>query len=97
MRKTQFDRLIEEVTDLVDALQSLFPAPEASQRQLCKAELPDMGDESFIILRNISCGNDELWKEVSAETLDDRAVLEEYQERWPGRATHEERLLGTWT
>lgn len=82
--------MIEELTDLVNALLSLFPAPEASQRQLRKAELSDLGDETFIILRDVSRGNDELLEEVSTETLDDRGVQSWRNIKGDGRA---ERLM----
>jgi hypothetical protein len=65
--------LIEDLTELVDALLLTFPAREESQRQLCAAELSDIEkDESLAALRDIAHGSDNLLEEVAAKTLNDR-------------------------
>ena len=38
-----FRRLIEDITGLVNDLVELFPAAQASQKELCKTEMAEMG------------------------------------------------------
>lgn len=72
-KKTHFDRLIEDLTELVDALFSLFPVPEGFQRQLCMMEVSDIEkDESLIALKAVAHGSDKLLEEVVTKMLNDR-------------------------
>ncbi|KAJ9644082.1 hypothetical protein H2199_003950 [Coniosporium tulheliwenetii] len=72
-KKGHFDRLIEDLTELVDALLSTFPTPEEPQRQLCAAEVSDIEkDESLVALKEIAHGSDKLLEDVVVKTLDDR-------------------------
>ncbi|KAJ9643046.1 hypothetical protein H2201_004849 [Coniosporium apollinis] len=74
-KKAHFNRLIEELTDLVDSLLFVFPDSEGFQRQLCTAEVSDIGkDESLMALRDAASGSDETLEEVVQETLDTRGV-----------------------
>lgn len=72
-KKTHFDRLVEDLTELVDALLSTFPASKESQRQLCAAEVSDIEKvESLIALKQIAHESDMLLEEVVGKTLNDR-------------------------
>ncbi len=72
-RKSHFDGLIDDLTELVDALLVTFPAPEESQRQLCAAEVSDIEKgECLEALKQIAHGSDKLLEEVVVKTLADR-------------------------
>lgn len=72
-KKAHFDRLIEDLTELVDALLLTFPAREKSQRKLCAAEVSDVEKvESLAALRAIAQDSDKLLEEVVAKMLNDR-------------------------
>lgn len=56
-----FRRLIEDVTERVNALVELFPASEAHQQQLCKSEVSILGaSEGVSVLREIAVEQDKL-------------------------------------
>jgi Prion-inhibition and propagation len=69
-KKAHFDRLIEDLTELVDALLLMFPDREESQRQICAADVSDIEKvESLAALRAIAQNSDKLLEEVVAKTL----------------------------
>jgi hypothetical protein len=60
-QEKHFRRLIENVTGLVDDLVELFPAAEQTQRDLCDAEVSNIGEgEGLSILKEIAAAQDEL-------------------------------------
>jgi Prion-inhibition and propagation len=72
-KKAHFDRLIQDLTELVDALLLTFPAREEFQRQLCAAEVSDIEKvETLAALRAIAQDSDKLMEEIVAKMLNDR-------------------------
>jgi hypothetical protein len=60
-QEKHFRRLIEDITDLVDDLVTLFPANEQSQRTLCDLEVTAFGNtEAVPALREIATDQDKL-------------------------------------
>ena len=50
-----FERLIEDITNLVNGLVELFPAAESSQRGLCRQEVSELGtNEDLPLLRDLA-------------------------------------------
>lgn len=48
-----FNKLIEDIQKLVDALTDIFPATRQEQRQLCDAEVSEIGVESLPVLDDV--------------------------------------------
>ena len=54
-----FSRLIEDVTELVNSLVTLFPAAQPAQRNLCDIEVSEMDFEgSLPVLKEVAAGQD---------------------------------------
>ncbi|OAL46893.1 small s protein [Pyrenochaeta sp. DS3sAY3a] len=64
-QEKQFRRLIEDITELVDALVELFPATQQSQRELCDTEVSAIGEgEGISMLREIAATQDKLLEQA---------------------------------
>ncbi|MCJ1227993.1 hypothetical protein MMC12_004652 [Toensbergia leucococca] len=72
-QEKQFKRLIKDVTDLVDDLVELFPAAQASQRQLCELEVSEVGtDEGLRVLKDITASQDKYLEAAVTKVLENR-------------------------
>jgi hypothetical protein len=72
-QEKQFRRLIEDITELVDALIELFPAAQPSQRALCDIEVSTIGHsdrEGIALLREIAAAQDRLLEQAITKTTD---------------------------
>jgi hypothetical protein len=68
----QFNRLIEDVTQLVDDLVDLFPAAER-QQQLCRIEMDTLGKESDLEpLKDAARGVDDLFQKNVEKAIETR-------------------------
>jgi hypothetical protein len=64
-QEKQFRRLIEDITDLVNDLDNLFPATEQSRRNLCDIEASAIGQaEDISALKEIVAAQDKLLEEA---------------------------------
>lgn len=63
-RKTSFEWLIEETSELIHNLVGLFPSTIEMQKQLCKEEIQDLDTESLRLLNEVVEDEDELLKDV---------------------------------
>ncbi|KAF9730016.1 hypothetical protein PMIN06_012947 [Paraphaeosphaeria minitans] len=64
-QEKQFRRLIEDITELVNDLDGLFPATQQSQRDLCDIEVSAIGEgESISALREIAASQDKLLEQA---------------------------------
>lgn len=64
-QEKQFRRLIEDITELVNNLDGLFPATQQSQRDLCDIELSAIGEgEGISALREIAAAQDKLLEQA---------------------------------
>lgn len=66
-QEKQFRRLIEDITDLVDGLDKLFPAAQQAQRHLCDAEVSALtfGENGALsMLRDIAAAQDKLLEQA---------------------------------
>ncbi|KAL8909867.1 MAG: hypothetical protein Q9171_004817 [Xanthocarpia ochracea] len=71
-----FKRLIEDITSLVSDLTELFPAAQASQKQLCKAEVAEMGaKENLPMLGAVVKSQDKLLEEAIAEAVNQKTPV----------------------
>ena len=71
-----FKRLIEDITSLVSDLIELFPAAQASQKQICKAEVAEMGaKENLPMLGAIVKSQDKLLEETIAEAINQKTPV----------------------
>jgi len=71
----QFNKLIKDVTGLVNDLVGLFPAAKATQYQLCLDELPEIVDarndeQGLAVLRITSDGIDETMNSIVGEAVE---------------------------
>ncbi|GME31684.1 uncharacterized protein LTHEOB_3110 [Neofusicoccum parvum] len=77
-QKKHFEELIENITDLVDGLEKILPAPQATQSRLCEEEISTIGAQADLPLL------EEVVVEQDPSLVDAiRKVLAE-QERLPG-------------
>ncbi|USP79636.1 hypothetical protein yc1106_06910 [Curvularia clavata] len=71
-QEKQFRRLIEDITDLVDGLENLFPAAQPSRRQLCDAEVSILEEglegEAMSVLKDITAAQDKLLEQAITES-----------------------------
>lgn len=66
----QFNRLISEVTELVDNLVDLFPAAEC-QQQLCRIEAETLGNESDLQpLKDAARGVDDFFQKTVEKAIE---------------------------
>ncbi|KAL1634731.1 hypothetical protein SLS56_002133 [Neofusicoccum ribis] len=49
-QKKHFEELIENITDLVDGLEKILPAPQATQSRLCEEEISTIGTQADLPL-----------------------------------------------
>ena len=64
-QEKQFRRLIEDITELVDALETLFPATQQTQRELCDIEVSTIRENQDISpLREIAAAQDKLLEQA---------------------------------
>lgn len=71
----QFKRLIEDITELVNALVELFPAAQATQKQLCEIEVQTIGTaQSLPVLKEVVAGGQDKFLEAAVE----KAILNNY-------------------
>ncbi|KAL8924559.1 MAG: hypothetical protein Q9172_002643 [Xanthocarpia lactea] len=71
-----YKRLIEDITSLVSDLTELFPAAEASQKQLCKAEVAEMGaKENLPMLGAVVKSQDKLLEEAIVEAVNQKTPV----------------------
>jgi SesB domain on fungal death-pathway protein len=65
----------EPVTDLVNDLVDLFPAAQASQRELCEIEVSEIStDESLPVLKDIAAGQDGYLEAAILKVIQNRKV-----------------------
>ena len=61
----QFERLIEDITELVDSLIGLFPAVQQQQRELCDLEVSSIGEgEGLSLLKEVAAVQDRLLEQA---------------------------------
>jgi hypothetical protein len=64
-KSKQFERLVEDITELVEGLENLFPAEE-SRRRLVTLEVEEIQDESsLVVLKEVANGVDTLLQEAA--------------------------------
>jgi Skp family chaperone for outer membrane proteins len=64
-QEKQFRRLIEDITELVNNLDSLFPATQQSQRELCNIEVSAIGEgQDISVLKEIAAAQDKLLEQA---------------------------------
>jgi hypothetical protein len=64
-QEKQFRRLIEDITELVEDLDVLFPAVQHFQRDLCDIEVSTIGEgQGMSVLREIAATQDKLLEQV---------------------------------
>ncbi|CAI9636432.1 unnamed protein product [Alternaria burnsii] len=64
-QEKQFRRLIEDITELVNDLDNLFPATQQSQRDLCDIEVSAIGEgQDTSALREIAAAQDKLLEQA---------------------------------
>jgi Skp family chaperone for outer membrane proteins len=64
-QEKQFRRLIEDITELVNDLDSLFPATQQSQRELCNIEVSAIGEgQDISVLKEIAAAQDKLLEQA---------------------------------
>jgi hypothetical protein len=67
----QFERLIEDITELVDSLVGLFPAVQQQQRELCDIEVSSIGEgEDLSLLREVAAVQDKLLEQAIEKAAD---------------------------
>ncbi|KAH7069947.1 prion-inhibition and propagation-domain-containing protein [Paraphoma chrysanthemicola] len=70
-QEKQFRRLLEDITDLINDLDHLFPAAQQTQRDLCDAEVSTLGQgEGITVLREIAADQDKLLEEAIAKAAE---------------------------
>ncbi|KAI1664792.1 HeLo multi-domain protein [Pyrenophora tritici-repentis] len=70
-QEKQFRRLIEDITELVNDLDNLFPATQQSQRDLCDTEVSAIGEgQDISVLRNIAAAQDKLLEQAIAKAAE---------------------------
>jgi hypothetical protein len=68
-----FKRLIEDITDLVNDLVDLFPAAQASRRELCQTEVSEFDTgESLRVLKDIVAGQDKYLEAAISKAVENR-------------------------
>ncbi|KAF2022631.1 small s protein [Setomelanomma holmii] len=71
-QEKQFIRLIEDITELVNDLDNLFPAAQQSQRDLCDIEVSTIGEgEGVSVLREIAAAQDKLLGQAITKATED--------------------------
>lgn len=86
-QEKQFRRLIEDITDLVNDLNNLFPATQQAQRNLCDDEVSDIGQgegETISVLREIAAAQDKLLEEAIAKAVPVERAGTSYHNVWSG-------------
>ncbi|USP81614.1 hypothetical protein yc1106_08888 [Curvularia clavata] len=69
-QEKHFRRLIEDITDLVNDLGTLFPATQQTQRELCDMEVSAIGEgEGISILREIAATQDKLLEQAITKAM----------------------------
>jgi hypothetical protein len=64
-QEKQFRRLIEDITELVNDLDNLFPATQQYQRELCDIEVSTIGEgQDISALREIAAAQDKLLEQA---------------------------------
>lgn len=64
-QEKQFRRLIEDITELVNDLDNLFPATQQSQRELCDIEVCAIGEgQDISVVREIAAAQDKLLEQA---------------------------------
>jgi Skp family chaperone for outer membrane proteins len=64
-QEKHFRRLIEDINELVNDLDDLFPAAQQSQRDLCDIEVSTIGEgEGISVLREIAAAQDKLLEQA---------------------------------
>ncbi|KAF2818261.1 small s protein [Ophiobolus disseminans] len=64
-QEKQFRRLIEDITELVNDLDNLFPAAQQSQRELCDIEVSTIGEgQGISVLQEIAAAQDQLLEQA---------------------------------
>ncbi|CAG5181734.1 uncharacterized protein ALTATR162_LOCUS9808 [Alternaria atra] len=64
-QEKQFRRLIEDITELVNDLDNLFPNTQQSQRELCDIEVSTIGEgQDISVLREIAAAQDKLLEQA---------------------------------
>ncbi|CAN9445266.1 unnamed protein product [Alternaria alternata] len=73
-QEKQFRRLIEDITELVNDLDNLFPATQQSQRDLCDIEVSTMGEgQDISVLREIAAAQDKLLEQAITKAAESAA------------------------
>lgn len=68
--KKHFERMIEDIIELVNALVETFPAVRQTQRDLCTVEVSEIGtNESLPVLENIAASQDQDLQAAISEVL----------------------------
>ncbi|CAN9251570.1 unnamed protein product [Alternaria alternata] len=77
-QEKQFRRLIEDITELVNDLDNLFPDTHQSQRELCDIEVCAIGEgQDISVVREIAAAQDKLLEQAitkAAESAANRAL-----------------------
>jgi hypothetical protein len=69
-QEKQFRRLIEDITELVNGLETTFPATEQTQRELCDMEVSAIGEgQSISVLREIAAAQDKLLEQAITKAV----------------------------
>lgn len=64
-QEKQFRRLIEDITELVNDLDNLFPAAQQSQRELCDIEVSTIREgQDISVLKEIAAAQDKLLEQA---------------------------------
>jgi hypothetical protein len=66
-----FTRLIEDISELVDALVDLFPGIQEEQRKLCEEEVSEMNTSEDVLplLKDIAAGQDKLLSDTVVKVI----------------------------
>jgi WD40 repeat protein len=74
-QEKQFRRLIEDITELVNDLDDLFPATQQSRRDLCDIEVSTIGEgEGMSVLREIAADQDKLLEQVITKAMENTGL-----------------------
>lgn len=64
-QEKQFKQLIEDITELFNALETLLPTTQQTQRELCDTEVSAIGEgEGISLLREIAAAQDKLLEQA---------------------------------
>lgn len=70
-QEDQLRRLIEDITDLVNDLETLFPATQQTQRELANTEVLTIGDtEGIATLKEIAAEQDKMLEQAIIKASD---------------------------